>query len=91
MSQANQTSFEKRCEILADFWLTYDDDETFQEFIKYNDLGLPLAYAYSNEIISYPASDKAKALIDEAWRLLLSGLSREDTGFEDLSDLLNLE
>lgn len=85
------TPFENRCEILSDFWLLYKDDETFKEFMSYNDLALPFAYALANDIIAYPASDKMKPFIDEAWNLLLTGLSKEDIGFEGLADFLNLE
>jgi hypothetical protein len=83
----NITPFEKRCEILADLWLNYKTDVEFADFIEYNDLGLPLSYAFANGILDYSASEKAKPFINEAWDLLLSGLEQEDTGFESLSDL----
>jgi hypothetical protein len=82
------TSFSKRCEILADLWLNYKNDEQFQDFIEYNDLGLPLAYSIDNNIIE--ASPRAEEFIDEAFMILLAGLDAEDTGFESLDDLLDL-
>ena len=88
MTENTETPFEKRCEILADLWLMYKDDETFADFIEYNDLGLPLAYAIDNDIID--KTDKASAFINEAWGLLLAGMSQEDTGFDGLNDLLDL-
>lgn len=83
----NETTFDNKTSILADIWLNYRDDEEFQDFIEYNDLGLPLAYAISSNIV--PSTDKAKNFIEETFALLLSGLDiQEDTGFENLDDLL---
>jgi hypothetical protein len=83
----NETTFDNKTSILADIWLNYRDDEEFQDFIEYNDLGLPLAYAISSNIV--PSTDKAKNFIEETFALLLSGLDiQEDTGFDNLDDLL---
>ncbi len=38
------TTFENKCAILADLWLNYKDNEELEDFVEYNDLGLPLAY-----------------------------------------------
>lgn len=82
-----ETEFKVRCEILSDLWLNYRNDAEFSEFIEYNDLGLPLAYAISSGIVEN--TEKAMGFINEAWALLLAGLDiEEDTGFEDLDDLL---
>ena len=87
----NDTPFEKRCEILADLWLNYKNDVSFSDFMEYNDLGLPLAYALSHSILDYSASEKAKPFVNEAWDLLLSGMGVEDIGYAGLNDLLDLE
>jgi hypothetical protein len=81
------TTFSNKTIILADLWLNYRDDEEFQDFIEYNDLGLPLAYAYANGILTELTS-MAESFIEEAWNLLLAGMELEDTGFETLDDLL---
>lgn len=91
MTENINTPFEKRCEILADLWLNYKNDVSFSDFMEYNDLGLPLAYALSNGILDYSASEKAQPFVNEAWDLLLSGLSVEDIGYASLNDLLDLE
>lgn len=81
------TSFENKCEILADVWITYRNDEEFQDFISYNDLGLPLAYAISNQIVS--GNDKANRFVEEAFDLFLAGLGiNEDKGYEFLDEVL---
>lgn len=81
-----QTTFEDKVAILADLWLTYRNDEEFQDFIEYNDIGLPLSYAIDREIVV--STPIAKQFVDEAFDLLLAGLDVEDTGFETLDDLL---
>lgn len=83
-----QTTFENKCEILGDFWITYKIDEDFQDFISYNDLGFPLAYALSAGIVG--SSEKAKTFVSETWDLLLTALSIEDAGFDSLDDLMIL-
>ena len=83
----NLTPFSSQCEILADLWLNYRTDETFSDFIEYNDIGLPLAYAVTNGIAE--ANEIGKSLIGETFDLLLEGLGTSDTGFDNLDDLLD--
>jgi hypothetical protein len=84
-----ETPFENKCEILAQLWLEYRNDAEFEDFIAYNDLGLPLAYAISNGIVE--TSSMAEAFVNEAFSLLLSGLEiDEDTGFDCLEDMLEI-
>jgi hypothetical protein len=85
----SETSFFDKAAILADLWLNYRNDEEFQDFIEYNDLGLPLAYGVDNEIVV--VTDKVVAFVEETFELLLEGLDVEDTGFETLDDILGLE
>jgi len=82
------TSFEARCEILSDLWLNYKADDEFTEFIQYNDLGLPLAYAISEGIVEN--TPPAENFINETFELLLAGLGIEDEGFENLDEMLGL-
>jgi hypothetical protein len=83
------TPFAKRCEILADLWVAYKGDEEMADFISYNDLGLPLAYAINTEIVA--TSAKAEMFIDETFELLLSGLGMVDEGFDSLEDILGVD
>ena len=84
-----KTEFKNMCAILADIWLNYRDDAEFTDFIEYNDLGLPLAYAIESGIVDN--TDRAKAFVEESFELLLAGLEIEDTGFEDLEEMLDLQ
>jgi hypothetical protein len=70
-------------------WLNYRNDPEFQDFIEYNDIGLPLAYVIANGIVE--TTETATRFINETFDLLLSGLEiDEDTGFDNLDDLLGL-
>lgn len=86
MSETASTHFSNKCDILAELWVTYKNDEEFQDFFQYNDLGLPLAYALSTDIVK--PTDKSEMFVNETFDLLLSGLEIEDSGFETLDDLL---
>ena len=86
MSDKQQTPFSNKCDILAQLWVEYKNDGEFADFIEYNDLGLPLAYAIATEIVT--STPKAELFINETFDLLLSALELEgDSGFETLADL----
>jgi hypothetical protein len=80
------TTFENKCLILADLWLNYRDDEQFEDFIQYNDMGLPLAYALSEGIVK--GTELSTKFIDETFDLLLNGLGVDDEDWQSLDDLL---
>lgn len=89
MTEKPTTPFSNKCDILAELWVEYKKDEQFEDFIEYNDLGLPLAYAISAGIIS--SSPLAEGFINETFDLFLVALERQDEGFETLTDLLLLD
>ena len=85
------TTFSNKADILADLWLNYRTDEEFKDFVEYNDLGLPLAYAISTGILR-ENNELLEKFISESFDILLTGLDiKEDTGFETLDELLMLE
>lgn len=84
-----KTKFKTKCDILADLWVGYKGDPEFQDFISYNDLGLPLAYAISTGIVEKTV--KAKVFVGETFELLLASLGLEDEGYESLDDVLGFE
>jgi len=81
------TTFENKTTILADLWLNYRYDTEFADFIEYNDLGLPLAYAINEGIVD--TTELATNFINETFDLLLAGMSIEDTGFDSLDDVMS--
>jgi hypothetical protein len=68
--------------------MNYRDDENFDDFISYNDIGLPLAYVLSTGIVK--PTEMANRFINETFELLLASLEVEDQGFEDLDDIFIL-
>ena len=81
-----ETTLDNKLSILSELWLDYRDDAEFTDFIEYNDLGLPLAYAISNSIVDVTPS--AEKFISETFDLLLAALDLEDTGYADLTEVL---
>lgn len=79
------TTLEDKTNILADLWLNYRQDVEFQDFIEYNDIGLPLAYVISNDIVK--STQLAESFIVETFDLLVAALEIEDTGFENLDEM----
>jgi len=72
--------------ILAELWMNYRDDEELQDFIEYNDLGLPLAYFLMNEIVL--PTDQAEVYINETYDLFVASLAVEDREWESLDQIL---
>jgi hypothetical protein len=88
MSEITTTPFSKKCEILGELWLKYRSEEDLEDFLEYNDLGLPIAYAIANDIVK--PLDLAKSFVDETFELLLASLKIEDTGWDNLDELLSM-
>ena len=81
------TIFPNVCLILSDLWLNYRNDNEFEDFFTYNDIGLPLAFAISEGMVE--STPVAEQVVQETFFLLLSALGAEDTGFESLDDILS--
>lgn len=86
MSESATTPYSNQCSILGDLWMTYRKDADFSDFIEYSDLGLPLAYAISNDVVK--STPMAQQFIEETFDLFLAGLEIQDEGFETLEDIL---
>jgi hypothetical protein len=86
MTDSRTTPFSNQCDILGEFWLTYKNDDEFTDFIDYNDVGLPLAYAISMNLVT--STTLAEKFINETWELFLSGLGVEDVCFNSLDEII---
>lgn len=86
MAENSLTTYRDKVSILSSLWMNFRYDEEFEDFVEYNDIGLPLAYAIDNEIVE--STEIASRFIEETFDLLLAGLELEDEGFETLDDLL---
>lgn len=81
------TDFENVCGILGSLYTGYKDDKDFEDFIEFNDLGLPLAFLASEKLCE--VSEDGRKYILETWDLFLAALGIEDEGFNNLDELLN--
>ena len=81
------TPFSKRCEILSELWMNHRDDEAFEEFIEYNDLGLPMAHLIAESLVE--ATRQGEIYIDETFDLLLNVLNIDDDDYDSLSEMLS--
>ena len=84
MAQGN--TFENKITILGELWMNYRDDEDLQDFVEYNDLGLPLAYFLMNEIV-LPTS-QSELYINETYDLFIASLQVADREWESLDEVL---
>jgi hypothetical protein len=84
MEQNN--TFENKVSILAELWMNYREDEDLEDFVEYNDLGLPLAYFLMNELVL--PTKQAEVYIDETYNLLIASLGVEDVEWTSLDELL---
>ena len=81
------TTFENKCAILADLWLNYKSNEELEDFIEYNDLGLPLAHLANQGLCSI--TNEGEGYIEETWLLFLDAFGVEDLGFQTLDEFLS--
>jgi hypothetical protein len=81
------TNFETRCQILSDLWIQYGDEPELSDFMSYNDLGLALAFAISEDIVK--TTTVAESYVNESFDLLLESMKLEDTGFEGLDEVFS--
>jgi len=94
-----ETSFENKVGILSYLWMNYRDHEYWKDFIEYNDLGLPLAYMLENQVVELTAVDEdydeegsnGTFFIEETWNMFLSRAGVEDTGFDDIEEILGTD
>ena len=83
---SKETTFENKCNILSELWVDYRDEKDLQDFISYNDLGLPLGFLVAESLVT--PSQRANDMIEETFVLLLASLEVDDTGFETFDELM---
>jgi hypothetical protein len=81
------TTFENKCGILADLWMTYRFNPRFEDFVQYNDIGLPMAFLLSEGLVK-TNNQLSRSMIDETFDIFLGSLKLEDAGYESLDDIL---
>jgi hypothetical protein len=79
------TPFDGKAFLIGLAWMHWKDDDEMSEFFAYNDIGVPLAFCFSEKIITL--NPTVEQYINETWDLLLQELNIEDTGFDSLRDI----
>ena len=82
MQERHTIDFKTKCQILNQVWLDYRFEEDFQDFVDYNDLGLPLAALIHEEIVN--PTPRAEVYVEETYILLLHALGIEDKDYDSL-------
>lgn len=76
--------------VLGELWLEFKEDENFREFIKYNDIGLPLAY-YVAEGLTQGLTPLGEQYIIETFDMLMQLLTLSEEEIDrELDDLVSL-
>ena len=78
-----------KAQILVEFTQDNFNDEVYEDFFDYNDLGIPIAIALTQEMIIL--TDKGDALIDETWNELCQLFGADPNGkYETVDDVTSL-
>ena len=79
------TTFDNKALILGQVWMQHKTDDEMADFFEYNDIGVPLAFAFAEGIINHTPT--LEQYVNESFSLFLEALGIEDTGFDDLQEL----
>ena len=74
--------FKVKCSILNQLWSDYRYDEDFQDFVEYNDIGLPLASFIDEGLVD--TTPRAEIYIGETFDLLIAALEIEEQEYDSL-------
>ena len=87
MTDRQYQDFDGKCNVLAELWFSYREDEEFKDFIEYNDIGLPLAYFISSDVAK--PTGLAEQYINETYDLLAKSLGVSETDpYDNLDEML---
>ena len=64
-----KTTFENKALILGQLWINYKGEDEFADFFEYNDLGLPLSFAFAEGIVNHTPT--LEQYINESFDLFL--------------------
>ena len=78
----------EKAEIIFEFINDYRDEESFQDFFNYNDLGVPMAVMIVNDLVIL--NEGGVRVLDETWESLCANLNDADPDYdyESLNELI---
>lgn len=83
MSRSFKTTFDVRCDVLADVWAV--NEEGLEAFYLEHEVAFALAFAISKGFAE--ATDEGQEIIDDLWEAQLELIGMEDTGFKSTEEL----
>lgn len=81
-------AFSDKCGILGQFWFEFRDDDKLEEFISYNDIGLPLAWFISTGVVT--PNPMAEDYVNETFNLFLAALEVTEEDIDEVDNLNDL-
>ncbi len=76
-----------KAEILVQFTQDYFNSGEYEEFFDYNDLGIPLSIAITQDMVIL--TDSGEELLEETWKeLCLLFEANPDDEYESIDDLI---
>jgi RNAse (barnase) inhibitor barstar len=83
-----ETPLSSKTKTLAQMWVNFREDSDFSDFIKFNDISLPLAYFYETGMVP-EISERGIEFINQTWDLLISALELPtDIEWNDFNHML---
>jgi hypothetical protein len=84
----NKIDFFRKTLILSQVFQNSNEDNGWDTFAEYNDIGLPLAYASYNELAVL--NDEGKRYVEETYDMLITGLGLDkEFDYVDFQSVVN--
>jgi hypothetical protein len=84
----NKIDFFRKTLILSQVFQNNNEDNGWDTFAEYNDIGLPLAYASYNELAVL--NDEGKRYVEETYDMLITGLGLDkEFDYVDFQSVVN--
>jgi hypothetical protein len=77
--------FADKTGVLAQLWLDFREDEKFEAFVDYNDIGLPMAYYVAQGLVK-DLTPLGEQYIEESFRMLIELLNITEDDISILPD-----
>ena len=89
-STNHKTPLENKAQIVVEFIQDYKDDEEYEEFFEYNDLGIPLAIAITQDMAYL--TDSGSNVFEETWARLCDLFDADvSDSYESIDELMDSE
>lgn len=88
IAQEHETSLEDKAQIIMEFVQDFQGTGEYDEFFDYNDLGIPLAIAITQDMADL--TESGLAIFEETWSQLCELFEMDKTeSYESIEDLMD--